>query len=47
MKRLPGVKGEHLLSTRFSLPPPPWDDTARLNSYAKVHATTLYIIPIS
>lgn len=47
MKKLPEVKGEHFLSARFSLPPPPWDDTARLKSYAKVHATTLYIIPIS
>lgn len=46
MKRLPEEKGERFLSAGFSLPPPPWDDTARLNRYSKVHTTTLYI-PIS
>lgn len=46
MKRLPEEKGEHF----FQLDSPylchPQDATARRNSYAKVHATTLYI-PIS
>lgn len=46
MKRLLEEKRQHFLSSGFSLPSPPWDAADRLNSYAKAHATTLYI-PIS